>query len=81
MFFERGADMVQIKMHKTAAGPWGVYHIGREYNVDPALAKALVSSGAAEYIGKPIEIEEATIEPEHKAVVRSKTTKTKKKRK
>jgi hypothetical protein len=67
-------------MNKTAAGPWGVYHAGREYDIEHALAAALTSSGAAEYVGSPHVIEEAVIEPEQKAVTRAKAAKAKKKR-
>lgn len=63
---------MKIKMKKLAAGPDGVMHPGKEYDMSDATGKQLVDGGYAERVvvekpDKP-EIETAMVEPSETAV-------------
>jgi len=47
-------------MYKTAAGPDGAWHAGKEYWLPPELAESFVKDGAASYADGP---EKASLNP------------------
>lgn len=61
--------MKTIRMITLAAGPQGVLEPGKVYQVDDALANALIASRNAVLAPKGASVEVAAIEPPERAVV------------
>ena len=57
-------------MNATAAGPKGTFMKGSVVRLDDTEAEAWVTSGAATYVDKVQEVEQATVTAPERAVIR-----------